>query len=147
MKAHKNPDVRVQAAATFFFEQINSRLMPSFVIVVIPPSQMNDPPSGTHFLAQLLAQLPGISYASDVLIRIADKPRAHEGGDRGKQVNLDTLEVRHPKKVKGKRVLILDDTMKSGVSMDAALEVIVAAGPAHVERLALECTRGVTLVE
>ncbi len=91
-------------------------------------------------LAQHLAREVGVTYAPDSLIR-PRRTTPHEGMTlTARFANMQDAIRPHPKRgarLKGKRVLLVDDVMTSGATFAAAAEAAFQAGACDVSTLAL----------
>jgi predicted amidophosphoribosyltransferase len=84
-------------------------------------------------LAGELATVCKCTDASGCLVRIKKIAKLAHGGDRSKNVHLESIEVRNPGLIKGRDVLLLDDVAKTGNSLEACAELLIKAGARSVE--------------
>ncbi len=91
-------------------------------------------------LARYLAREMNIDHIPDALQRTR-RTRPHDGMDvDARFANMQGAIEPHPKKgggIAGRSVLLLDDVMTSGASLDAATRACLLAGADHVRVLAL----------
>jgi ComF family protein len=91
-------------------------------------------------LAKALAQASGRGWLPDALIR-PRHTQTQDGRDRdGRFANLDGAIRAHPRRaarLKGRRVLLIDDVMTSGATFSAATQACLAVGAVGVDVIAL----------
>lgn len=89
-------------------------------------------------LAKELHKLNGIAVDYDSVIRARrTRPQVEfSGRERVKNVR-DAFEVRHPERIKGKHVLLLDDVMTTGSTLRECALVLKRAGAASVDTLTI----------
>lgn len=75
--------------------------------------------------------------ATSCLLRIKRIQKLAEGGDRSRQTHIDSIQLKHPQLVQGKRVLLLDDVRCTGNSLMACQDILSKAKPRSVHPLAL----------
>jgi predicted amidophosphoribosyltransferase len=122
----------------YFADYLAPKLNVSEAIAVVPSHNANKGPGGLHALvSKLLETKCDIADASQTLVRHTTIPKLATGGDRNKNVHLDSIHVPDNSTVVGKRVLLLDDVLTSGNSMLACCEILLGAGAAKVVCLAL----------
>src|SRR5207248_321232 len=70
---------------------------------------------------------------SDCLVRFKKIDKLAHGGDRSKDVHLNSVRVENSDLIKDRHVLLLDDVTKTGNSLTACSELLMAAGARSVE--------------
>lgn len=121
------------AGVAYFRDQIATELMDGIVIVTVPS---HDPAKLGVGLKKLVAELVSDSTrvdGSDCLVRTKKIDKLARGGDRGKEVHLNSVSVARVPLIKGKDVLLLDDVTKTGNSLNACRDLLLAAGARSVE--------------
>ncbi len=120
-----------------FRAKIDPILGSDFAICVVPshdPAKQRGP---LHELAAKLVGKMGRTDASSCLVRHTLIPKLATGGDRAKQVHLDSIRIEHPELIRGKSVLILDDVTTSGGSIGACMDLLRVAGAVDVRALCI----------
>ncbi len=120
-----------------YFIPLRDKLKITEAITIVPS---HDPAKTTSGLALLVAKLTdgqGYVDASGCLVRHTKIQKLASGGDRSKQVHLDSIRVANTQLIEGRRVLLIDDVMTSGNSLIACKSLLLTAGAAHVTCLAL----------
>ena len=87
-------------------------------------------------LARQLAENARID-ATSCLIRHTSIRRITFGGPSTKELHRATIRVENASLITGKSVLLLDDIVKSGASLEACREMLLEAGAKEVQALAL----------
>lgn len=133
-KGHKH-------ALDYFYAHLESRVKKAEAIAVVPGHEAGKPgTSGVRLLARRLAQASGCIDATGCLVRHTTIEKKATGGDRSKCVDLNSIEVRQPDLIYGRRVLLLDDVKTSGNSLLACRELLLHAGAAKVVMAAMART-------
>lgn len=120
-----------------FQAKVNPLLGDDFVIVVVPSHDPAKGPGSLHRLAAGLAGTRGRVDGSSCLVRHTRISKLATGGDRSKQVHLNSIRVDHRDLIRGREVLILDDVYTSGGSMEACMDLLRTAGAAEVRGVVL----------
>jgi hypothetical protein len=110
------------------------------VALVALPS--HDPQKATSGIRKLVAGLAETGHFEDhhrSLLRIQKIAKLAAGGERGFQIQFDSMRVKLPKDVP-QRILILDDVVTTGSSLKAARQHCLDAGATRVHCLALART-------
>jgi predicted amidophosphoribosyltransferase len=127
-------------AVDYFASIVEPELSDGIVIVTIPSHDPASPPGALQKLADRLAQNGNRVDGSGCLVRTQKIGKLARGGDRSKAIQLKTLKVQNIYLIKGKNVLLLDDVVTSGNSLEAAMELLFKAGAKSVRRAALAKT-------
>ena len=120
-----------------FRGKVDALLGNDFVIAVVPSHDPAKGPGALHKLAAALAGRLGRVDGSSCLVRHRKIAKLATGGDRNKQVHIDSIRVEHGALIRGKAVLVLDDVYTSGGSMEACMDLLRAAGAAEVRGVVL----------
>ena len=120
-------------ATPYFNERIEPELQDGIVIVVVPSHDPAKLGGGLKKLAGVLAQNGKRVDGSDCLVRTQKIDKLARGGDRSKDVHMRSVSVARPDLIKGQHVLLLDDVAKTGNSLSAGRDLLLAAGAQSVE--------------
>ncbi len=121
------------SAVRHFKEMIEQELQDGVVIVTVPSHDPAKPSRGLMKLAAELAQTGKRIDGSSSLVRTKKIEKLARGGDRSKEVHLKSVQVAHADLIKGRDVLLLDDVTKTGNSLFACSDLLLAAGARSVE--------------
>lgn len=81
------------------------------------------------YLASLLAKRFDRPYAANVLVRTGHPKRQSELDEDARRENAkNTFAVRHPEKVRGRTVLVVDDIMTTGATLSECARELKSAG-------------------
>lgn len=122
------------AGAIKHFREMIAPALPNGIAIATVPS--HDPAKavgGLALLAGELAALRGCIDGSSCLVRTKKIVKLAHGGDRSKDVHLQSITVANPRLIKGRDVLLLDDVAKTGNSLEACAELLLNAGARSVE--------------
>jgi predicted amidophosphoribosyltransferase len=108
-----------------------------FAICVVPSHDPAATSGPLHLLAANLCRNRGRVDASTCLVRHAKISKLAMGGNRDKQVHLESIRVVRKNLIKDQRVLLLDDVTTSGGSLEGCKELLISAGAAEVLCLVL----------
>lgn len=113
------------AFKSFFTEDSNLAM----VRVCIVPSH-NRGGYGVYLkeLAKDLCEKFGMINNWDIIYRTKDKTKSTAGGVRTVSAHLETLGLRREINIEGNAIVILDDITTSGVSLEAAKQVVLETG-------------------
>ncbi len=120
-----------------FRAKVEPLLGSDFAICVVPSHNPAKGPGPLHALAGMLSGGNNRTDASSCLVRHTLIPKLATGGNRDKQVHLNSVRVTHPERVRGKAVLLLDDVYTSGGSIEACMELLGGAEAIEVRGLCL----------
>lgn len=118
------------------FELLDLLLEPNVAIAVVPTHLAYQAFWPTRTLARQLAE-HGRLDATSCLVRHTTVKRITFGGPSTKELHRQTIRVENPELVAGRPVLLLDDIAKSGASLIACREMLLEAGSAVVQAMAV----------
>ena len=118
------------------FAVLDPILEPDIAIAVVPTHIAYQAFWPTRALAQLLAEHDRVD-ATSCLVRHTTVRRITFGGPSTRALHRQTIRVENPHLIAGKRVMLLDDIAKSGVSLIACRELLSGAGATVVQAMAL----------
>jgi len=119
-----------------FVALLDPMLAPDIALAVVPTHIAHQAFWPTRALAQRLVTQARVD-ATSCLVRHATIRRITFGGPSTKALHRQTIHVENAPLVAGRRVLLLDDVAKSGASLMACREMLLEAGAAMVQALAL----------
>jgi adenine/guanine phosphoribosyltransferase-like PRPP-binding protein len=122
------------AAVTHFKGMIEPELGDGVVVVTVPSHDPAKTGGGMKKLAAALAESGNRVDGSGCLARTKKIKKLAHGGDRGKEIHLESVTVAEPELINGKQVLLLDDVTKTGNSLEACAELLIKAGAKAVQR-------------
>ena len=111
-------------------------VLPGVTVAVVPSHDPANTTGGLRTMAQRLAGACRID-ATGCLVRTKKIDKLATGGDRSVEVHLGSIQIRDARLIKGKDVLLLDDVTTSGNSLEACRRLLMDAGAARVQRLAI----------
>jgi predicted amidophosphoribosyltransferase len=120
-------------ADAYFAGLIEPELRDGIVIATVPSHDPAKVGGGLKKLAAALAKNGNRVDGSAVLVRTKKIDKLAKGGDRSKDVHLKSVTVATPNLIRGHDVLLLDDVTKTGNSLAAGKELLLAAGAKSVE--------------
>lgn len=96
----------------------------------------------SELLAKNLSKQTGIAYNSRVLTKSLNTPPQSSLGRGERLKNLkEAFRVKHPEVVQGKRILLMDDVMTTGSTLEHCGIVLTEAGAAQVDALVIAVRR------
>ena len=129
-----------QAGAVERFRQfLEGLLAPDIPVAIVPSHDPAKTTSGLRTLGEMLAASDRIDAAS-CLVRTMKIDKLATGGDRSIQVHLNSIVVQNVQLIQGRDVVLLDDITTSGNSLEACRQLLMKAGAARVQKLALAKT-------
>ncbi|MEA4912100.1 MAG: phosphoribosyltransferase family protein [Oscillospiraceae bacterium] len=109
------------------------------LVVQVPAFQAED--AHSRLLAKRVAALLGLPFDPKALVKIAPTRKQHELGRRERELNIkNAFDVPERARVTGKRVLICDDVVTSGHTLDECARALRASGAAAVVGAAFAST-------
>lgn len=120
-------------AIKHFSEMIAPELPKGIAIATVPSHDPAKAVGGLALLAGELAASCGCVDGSACLVRTKKIEKLAHGGDRSKEVHLQSITVANSGLIKGRDVLLLDDVAKTGNSLEACAELLLKAGARSVE--------------
>jgi predicted amidophosphoribosyltransferase len=109
------------------------KLPPGTILAIVPGHKSTDSNQGSPLarVAHALADADRRIVAQvDTLIRFKNIDKLAKGGDRSVQQHLNSMRVNIQARLNGATVLLLDDTVTTGHSIEAARALISHAGAA-----------------
>ena len=136
-----NLDHGIKQGAADFLELLTQLDLPKGTLLVVVPGHAARATNAGRPLARAalhIAETDSRFTASvDSLVRTVDIPKLATGGDRDVETHLKSMAVRQPPHLQGVTVVILDDTVTTGHSVDAARILLTQAGARRVAAVAL----------
>lgn len=120
-----------------FAEKLDPVLAPSIAVAVVPSHDPFRTDTAVRDLGKLLASTQDRADATGCLVRHTRIKRISYGGPSFKSLHKGSIRVEDPERVAGRAVLLLDDIARSGASLRACRELLLEAGAATVQALAL----------
>lgn len=127
-------------AIEYFYTLVEPELGNDFAIAIVPPHDPDKESPALKRLAQRLAASGSRTDASVCLVRMEKIAKLAGGGNRSVDVHLRTIAVVRPDLIRGRDVLVLDDVTTSGNSLTACQRLLLDAGAARVQPIALGST-------
>ncbi len=109
------------------------------IICTMPSSDAADKRNGIRLLAEIIAKKLAVEDGTECLYRTNSRKKSCHG-NRDINSHFATLDVKCKYKMKGKRVLLLDDITTSGYSLQAGSEMLEKSGASEVIKYALAAT-------
>lgn len=109
------------------------------VILPVPASEKRSRIRGFDhmaYLAERLSENLGISYETNALIRVKDTERLKGLSKSERLIELDQVfAVEREDAINGKRILLIDDILTTGSTLNACTEVLASYGPKSIHWL------------
>ena len=145
----KNPKCGGYVSAVAYYQKdLASRLAKrsglktwTLVGAVVPSHEAGKDSPGLSAIMTYLAQQFPIKFPPNPLLRVTTVDKLTAGGNRSKEVHLDSIIVQPKTVQKGSMVILLDDVSTSGNSIYACEELLLSAGAAIVLKIALAKTK------
>ena len=128
---------RKPVGIAYFRDKLDPDLGTGFAIAVVPSHDPEKTVSGLTQLARALCDQGDRIDASGCLVRHTKIAKLAAGGDRSLTVHLKSIRVENARLIKGRSVLLLDDVTTSGHSLLACRRLLLDAGAADVDCVAL----------
>jgi predicted amidophosphoribosyltransferase len=119
------------------------RLPPRVLVAVIPGHRAvvtNRNTTLSQLVDVLTAQDGRLVASVDTLVRRQDVEKLAVGGSRSVKVHVESIRVQEPPSLHAETVVVLDDVVSTGHSMEAARELLGHAGAARVACVAIART-------
>ena len=125
-----------------FRKSVAKELGSDFPVCVVPShmASVDNSMSPTARLAKGLVKSNNLIDATNCILRVRSISKLSRGGNRDLAVHLNSVKVVNSDVIKGKTVLLLDDVMTTGNSLDACRQLLLRAGAKNVLCLALAKT-------
>ncbi len=109
------------------------------LVVQVPAFEADD--GHSRLLAQRVAKLLGAKFDGKALVKIAPTRKQHELGRAEREINIkNAFDVPDRKRVEGKTVLICDDVVTSGSTLNECARALREAGAQNVVAVAFAST-------
>ncbi len=128
-----------EAAIQHYHQLLLSFIQRGVALLAVPSHDPHKTTSGIRTLAQGLAGTGDFEDYHRALSRVKKIDKLAAGGERGFQIQFDSMRLTLPKDVPP-RILILDDVVTTGSSLKAARQHCLNAGAIRVHCLALAKT-------
>ena len=128
-----------ETAIEHYYNMLDPLLSSDIDICIVPSSNPENLCTGTFLLAQQLCA-EGRTDLTFALKRVKPIKKLASGGCRSKDVHFGSIEVTDKNKINGKSILLIDDVTTTGNSLVVCRQLLLEAGAAHVEMLALART-------
>lgn len=125
-----------RSAVNYFYALLDEEICPGVAICVVPPHSPQSVDSGVMMLAQKLAAHNRIDL-TDYLVRTKEIEKLSRGGNRNRNVHLDSIDVNSEMSITGEVILVVDDVTTSGNSLYACRDILMNHGASRVALLAL----------
>ncbi len=131
----------------FFFEgQSPCSQVPKYDIIIPVPTHFRRKQqrgyNQSELLAKNLAKQTGMSVCTKALVKNLNTPPQSSLGRGERLKNLkEAFRVKHPEEISGKRVLLVDDVMTTGTTLEQCGRVLIEAGAVHVDAFVIAIRR------
>ena len=123
-----------------FYSSLKDIRFSDEILCYVPSSTKNKTETGIRKLVRKLCPSP-FQDTTDCLVRTTSIEKSSRGGERSLDIHLNSLEVRNKEKIIGKHVLLFDDVVTTGYSLEASKQLLLDAGADHVTKVALGKTK------
>jgi predicted amidophosphoribosyltransferase len=129
-------------AIDFFLKQllVSFSFASGFTICIVPSSDPAKTDTGIAILARRLATAQKCVDGTACIVRTRKIDKLATGGSRDTAVHFDSLKICKTELVKGREVLLLDDVMTTGNSLEASKKMLYDAGATAVQAMAIALT-------
>lgn len=128
---------RKSRAINFFCDEISKIITSGFVVCIVPSSKPQKLDTGIREIAKKLCKKNNLIDGTDCLVRVVEIETLHDGGNRDKNVHLNSIKVKNINIIKNREILLLDDVTSTGNSLKACKELLLKAGAKKVKCLAI----------
>lgn len=125
-----------ESAICYFYNILDNEIRKDVTICVVPSSDAEKTESGMTRLGQMLAE-NGRKDCVYYLKRKSSINKLATGGNRSKEVHLQSIETLTDLSVENDIVLLMDDVTTTGNSLYACKEILLQHGAKKVEMFAL----------
>jgi predicted amidophosphoribosyltransferase len=129
-------------AIEYFYNLINPIIKNNIAIACVPSHDPQKVDSGIKRLAIKLASSGNRIDATSCLIRHTKIAKLATGGDREKNVHLNSIKATNLNLIRNRTVLIIDDVTTTHNSLLACQEILLQSGATNVQCLAVAQTEG-----
>jgi len=114
------------------------------IILTVPSSRPTSRVSPAEYVAARIAKTIGIPCPFRILYKTRPTRYVKEATtfDHKQRIIGNTMAVRQPELIKGKRLLLIDDLYETGATSDEAIRALREADPAWIGFLAFTVVRG-----
>ena len=123
------------SAINFFYNIIDSEICKDVTICVVPSSDAEKTQSGIGMLGEKLAANNRVNKVY-YLKRTKSIDKLAYGGNRDKNIHMQTISTIQEMSVKGDIILLMDDVTTTGNSLYACKEILLQNGAEPVEMFA-----------
>lgn len=124
------------AAIRYFYNLLNEEICKGVTICVVPSSDSSQKITGIGRLGEMLAQSGRVNKVY-FLTRKKSIDKLATGGNRNKEVHMQSIETVHNMEIAKDIVLLMDDVTTTGNSLYACREILMNRGADEVEMFAL----------
>ena len=121
----------------YFYNLIKASMRDGYVICTVPSHDPANTANGVNALARRFVETGKCLDGLQCLARHTKIAKLSAGGSRSVAIHLGSIAVTDAKIVAGKPVLLLDDIITTGTSLVACAQLLMDAGAARVQALAL----------
>lgn len=124
-------------AIRYFYNLITTEICNDVTICVVPSSDEHKKQTGMTMLGEMLAQDGNRINKVYYLQRTTSIDKLAMGGNRNKQVHLNSITTLDEMDIQGDVVLLMDDVTTTGNSLYVCKEILLSRGASKVEMFAL----------
>ena len=124
-------------AVKYFYNLINPEICENVTICVVPSSNENKKNTGMAMLGEMLAKDGKRINKVYYLQRTHSIEKLATGGNRNKEVHMNSISTLEDVDIQGDVVLLMDDVTTTGNSLYACKEILLSKGAEKVEMFAL----------
>ena len=128
--------------ADYILKIINNDYDENLIICSVPSSRANNFDSGIHLLINQICKARKFINGFDFLIRTLDVPPKHKSpGYRTKDLDDKTIKIKSSNIFNNHKVLIIDDIVTSGNSLDVCFNKVQKDNPLSIDLFAFVVTK------